>query len=183
MKNKIILVGGYCATGKSTFSRKLSDLLGIPCFNKDTIKESLGDSFGPDNNMVFEKGSAAAFTLMLHITESFLRAGKTCILESNFKMKEAAEIKTLLETYNAECLCFIFTGDLEALCTRYDERDSQRHWVHGKTNGNREAFIRGQIKGGLAEIAIGTTIVTDATRFEKVNYDDLFAAAGDFIIS
>jgi uridine kinase len=29
-KNKIILVGGYCASGKSVFSNKLSNLLSIP---------------------------------------------------------------------------------------------------------------------------------------------------------
>ena len=39
MNNKIILVSGYCATGKSTFARNLSQSLNIPCFIKDTIKE------------------------------------------------------------------------------------------------------------------------------------------------
>jgi dephospho-CoA kinase len=46
MNKKIILVGGYCASGKSVFSRKLSSLLSIPCFNKDIIEEVLGDEFG-----------------------------------------------------------------------------------------------------------------------------------------
>jgi predicted kinase len=76
MENKIILVGGYCATGKSTFSLELSKLLNIPVFNKDIIKEVLGDGFGPENNIVEQKGSAATFLLMLHIAEQILQAGK-----------------------------------------------------------------------------------------------------------
>jgi predicted kinase len=66
----------------------LSQLLNIPCFIKDVIKEVLGDGFGPENNMVERKGSAATFLLMLHIAERFLQVGNVCILESNFKAKE-----------------------------------------------------------------------------------------------
>jgi len=73
MRNKIILVGGYCATGKSTFSLKLSQMINIPCFNKDIIKEVLGDGFGPENKMVEKKGSTSTFLLMLHIAECFLQ--------------------------------------------------------------------------------------------------------------
>jgi shikimate kinase len=39
MKNKIILVGEYCTTGKSTFSRKLSQFLDIPWFNKGIFEK------------------------------------------------------------------------------------------------------------------------------------------------
>ena len=65
MNKKIIIIGGYCASGKSVFSRKLSGLLNIPCFNKDIIKEVLGDGFGSENNMVSQKGSFATFLQML----------------------------------------------------------------------------------------------------------------------
>ncbi|GBU28229.1 hypothetical protein R84B8_01787 [Treponema sp. R8-4-B8] len=43
MNKKIIITGRYCATGKSVFSRKLSGLLNIPCFNKDIIEETLSN--------------------------------------------------------------------------------------------------------------------------------------------
>ena len=81
MKNKIILVGGYCATGKSVFSNKLSNLLNIPCFNKDVIKEVLGDGFGSENNMVELKGSSATFLVMLYIAEKILQSNNICILK------------------------------------------------------------------------------------------------------
>ena len=178
-RGRIILVGGYCATGKSTFSRKLSQKLNIPCFNKDTIKELLGDGFGPDNGMVFRKGSVVTFSLMLHIAESFLQAGKPCILESNFKLIESGQLKALLDKYDFECLTFIFTGDLDVVYKRYSERE--RHWVHQSAGTSADSFKNGQLGGGLGEAAIGQTVYVDATSFEKVDYEELFGVAERFV--
>lgn len=41
MENKLIVIQGYLAAGKSTFVRKLSKALGVPCFVKDTLKSAL----------------------------------------------------------------------------------------------------------------------------------------------
>jgi len=183
MKNKIILVGGYCAAGKSTFSLKLSQMFSIPCFNKDIIKEVLGDGFGPENNMVENKGSVATFLLMLHIAECFLQTGKICILESNFKSKEIEQIKILLEKYNCECLTFIFKGDFEVLFDRYMKRDvsEKRHWVHNTTGENIDNFKHGHLQLGIGEAGIGQTIFTDATSFTEINYTNLLDSAKNFI--
>jgi predicted kinase len=184
MNNKIIIVGGYCATGKSTFSHKLSQMFNIPCFNKDIIKEVLGDGFGPENNMVEKKGSAATFLLMLHIAERFLQTEKLCILESNFKLKEMEQIKILLEKYNCKCLTFIFKGDFDILFDRYMKRDAteKRHWVHNTAGENIDNFRNGHLQSGIGKIGIGQTITIDATSFDKINYDELFAIAKDFMI-
>jgi len=183
MKNKIILVGGYCAAGKSTFSLKLSQMFNIPCFNKDIIKEVLGDGFGPENNMVEKKGSTATFLLMLHIAECFLQTEKICILESNFKSREMEQINMLLEKYNCECLTFIFKGDFDILFDRYMKRDiaGKRHWVHNTAGENLDNFRDGHLQLGIGETGIGQTITIDATSFAKVNYKDLFNAAKKFI--
>ena len=185
MNNKIIIVGGYCATGKSTFSRKLSQMFNIPCFNKDVIKEALGDGFGPENNMVVKKGSAATFLLMLHIAECFLQTGKLCILESNFKLKEIEQIKILLGKYNCKCLSFIFKGDFDILFDRYMKRDAagKRHWVHDTFGENLDNFRDGHIQAGIGETGIDQTITIDAASFEKINYEELFTTAKNYIIN
>ena len=185
MDNKIIIVGGYCATGKSVFARKLSGLLNIPCFIKDVIKEVLGDGFGPENDMVEKKGSAVTFLLMMHIAELFLQTGSVCILESNFKAREIEQLKVLLEKYKAECLTFIFKGDFDVLFDRYMRRDvsEKRHWVHNTTGETAENFKEGHLRVGIGETGIGQTITIDTTSFEKVNFEDLFALAKKFIIS
>ena len=185
MNNKIIIVGGYCATGKSTFSRNLSQLLKIPCFNKDIIKEVLGDGFGSENNMVEQKGSNAVFLLMLHIAERFLQTRNICILESNFKLREIEQLKILSEKYNCECLTFIFKGDFDVLFDRYMGRDisEKRHWVHNTAGENADNFKEGHLRAGIGETGIGQTITIDATSFANVNYEDLFALAENFIVS
>jgi len=182
-ENKIIIVGGYCATGKSTFSRKLSHLLNIPCFNKDVIKEILGDGLSPEDNMMDKKGSNTTFLLMLHIAEQFLLSGKICILESNFKLNESELINKLLEKYGCECLTFIFKGDLEVLHKRYIERGKagKRHWVHNAFGENSDDFQKYHLQNGLGEVKIGKTIVADTTVFDEVNYEELFKAAEMFI--
>ena len=185
MDNKIIIVGGYCATGKSTFSNNLSQILCIPCFNKDIIKEILGNEFDTENNMVFQNGSSVTFSLMLYLAERFLIVGKECILESNFRIKETERIKELLEKYNCECLSFIFKGDLDVLYNRYLQRDSlgKRHWVHGAAGENKEAFISGQkqLDIGSAFALTGKNIIVDSTSFADINYEVLYSAARLFI--
>jgi hypothetical protein len=183
MKNKIILVGGYCATGKSVFSNKLSSLYNIPCFNKDVIKEVLGDGFGSENNMVELKGSAATFLIMLHIAEKTLQANNVCILESNFKQKEMEQIKILLEKYNCECLTFIFKGEFRILFDRYMKRDEleKRHWVHNTAGEDIDNFEKGHLQLGIGETGIGKVIIRDTTKFENVNYNELYDIVKEFI--
>jgi predicted kinase len=183
MKNKIIIVGGYCATGKSVFSNKLSNLFNIPCFNKDVIKEVLGDGFGSENNMVELKGSVATFLVMLHIAEKMLQAYNICILESNFKQKEMNQIKVLLEKYNCKCLTFIFKGDFKILFNRYMERDvlEKRHWVHSTAGENAENFEKGHLQSGIGETGIGKIINRDSTKFENIDYNELYDIAKEFI--
>ena len=188
MKNKIILVGGYCATGKSTFARRLSRELNIPCFEKDIIKETLGDAFGSESGEVSKKGSFATFRLMLHMAERFMQAGQACILESNFTLQEVEEIKDLLEEYKGECRLFVFKGDLDVLFDRYIDRDEdeteERHWVHRKVlESDRDGF-KDVMEGwhGIEEAGIKRTVVVDATVLEDIDYENLFDIAKGFLV-
>jgi predicted kinase len=178
--NKIILVGGYCATGKSTFSRKLAARLNIPCFNKDTLKETLGDAIGAENTAVIQNLSGTVFTLMLHIAKQFLQSGKICIFESNFRPSEIEKLKMLFENYKCECLLFLFKGNLDVLYNRYLERDrvGLRHWVHHDAGETAEYFKAGNIPFGA--ISLGKTVIVDTTSFDSVDYDELFTVAKNF---
>ncbi len=182
MKNKIILISGYCATGKSTFSYKLAEKLNLPCFNKDRIKEVIGDGFGAENKDVHKKNSAVTFMLMMHIAENFLKAGKPCILESNFKLHESEQVKKLLEKYNCECLTFVFTGDLEVVYERYIEREkTNRHWVHIIEGEDKEMFMNSHKQFGQADVSVGQTVKVNTTDFDKVDYEKLYDIAENFL--
>jgi len=175
------LIGGYCATGKSTFSHRLASRLSIPCFNKDTIKEVIGDGFGIENKDVHQKNSAVTFMLLLYIAERFLQASKPCIIESNFRLSESKKIELLLEKYDCKCLTFLFTGDLNSLYKRYAEREvANRHWVHLTVGEDKELFIKSHKQCGQGEVNVGETIKVDATDFEKIDYERLFLLADNF---
>ncbi|MCL2415336.1 MAG: AAA family ATPase [Defluviitaleaceae bacterium] len=192
MENKIILIGGYPGAGKSTFSRELARRIGVPCFNKDMVKETIAEGFGIENAEFVnkdKKGSSTTFKLLLHIAESFLYAGSTCILESNFQVlypkpvSESEQIRILLAKYDCQCITFNFLGDLNIISRRYFQRDKsgERHWIHD-TAANEDSIKNYCIAAKLDEFAIGETISVDATAFDKIDYDILFDAARRFMI-
>lgn len=181
INNKIILITGCPAAGKSTFSYKLAKRFKIPYFNKDVIKEIMGDGYGSESTEVFNKGSKTTFLLMMHIAERFLQVGQICILESNFLHHDSVEIKNLLNKYNCECLTFMFGGDLDVLSERYFNRDKERHWVHSRAE-NKESIKNYALNTKILEVSFGGQVIyVDATSFEKINYEELFDSAKQFI--
>ncbi|MCL2198507.1 MAG: ATP-binding protein [Defluviitaleaceae bacterium] len=185
MKSKIILISGYPATGKSTFAKKLSEHLGIPCFKKDTIKEAMADGFGADSEEIFKKGSVATFSVMCHIAECFLKIGTPCILESNFRLSEGEELEKLTKNSGCKVLTYVFAGDPETLYERCAIRDNsgERHWVHMAAGKDyfKNAFIDGCIKHKIGQIEVGEVINVDATDFGKIDFDELLSIAKKFI--
>ena len=182
MKNKIILVVGHSAAGKSTFAHRLSQKLEIPCFSKDTLREAMGDGFGSDSGVMQGKGNTeATINIMTHIAECFLQIGKICILEANFRPPQNEQIESLLGKYDADCLTFLFGGNMEIFWDRYLQREGKRHWAHKFPGQNKDLFINGGIKAGFGEFAIGKTVKVDATDFSKIDYEELFTVANLFI--
>ena len=181
IQGRIILIGGYCAAGKSMFARRLSRELNIPCFEMDTIDETICDGFGPESGVYKMESENVAYDIILHIAERFMQTGKPVILESVFGLKRINEIKKMFEKYNYECLLFVFKGDPEVMFERYVERDKngERHWIHHP--GHKGWFINEMPKEKLEEAEIGQKIIVDTTSFEKVDYEALFAAAKKFI--
>ena len=73
MNRKIIIVAGYCATGKTTFSQKLSKELNIPCFNKDYIKAALGINLEINSREDSSRLSVTAYNLCLFFMETLMK--------------------------------------------------------------------------------------------------------------
>ena len=182
LKNKLILVCGHSATGKSTFAYDLSHKLGIPCFSKDRIIEAMGDGFGPDSGLISAKNDTqAVINIMIYIANSFLIVGKPCILEANFRSPHDDQLNKLINRNNTDCLTFLFTGDLEILWERYVERETERHWALKVAGQNKDRFIDGGMKSGFGDFSIGKTIKTDATDFNKIDYTKLYDSAKQFL--
>ena len=66
---KLLLITGDIAAGKSTFSKILSERYSTAVFQKDTIKEILGDHIGFHNREENKILSNATIEIMCHISK------------------------------------------------------------------------------------------------------------------
>ena len=186
MKNKLVLVSGYVAAGKTAFSHKLAQELNIPCFNYDAIDETICDFLGSEmvetHDEYDKESQEMAFCLMLHIIERLFIANNACILEGSFELEEINVIKKLLDKYNYECLLFILKGDPKVMFDRYVKRDKsgERHWIHAPAYEDWIINVMPTTRG-LEKSEIKLKIAVDTTSFEKVDYNDLIVSANEFI--
>ena len=126
MNKKLILVAGYVASGKTTFSLNLSRELEIPCFNKDLIKVELAKNFDINNRGDSKRLSTATFDLIIHILINFMKVGKPLVLESNFYPTQSKIICQLLEDYAYEALTYLLIGDLKIMHKRFVARENSQ---------------------------------------------------------
>ncbi len=129
---QIICIGGDLAAGKSTLSNILAKRLGIPCINKDTVKEILGDSFGFSNRQENLRLSQVTFSLMFYTARKFCEAGASVILESNFRQRELDALERLANEFGYTLKCIVVEAEINELFRRYQNRieNENRHPVH-----------------------------------------------------
>ncbi len=182
MNKKIILISGYCATGKTAFSTALAKNLSIPCFNKDYIKEVFAVDFEYENKEVNKKLSNVTFSMLEHIAERLMEANQPFVLESNFKGDEGKRLKQLIDQYGYTSLTYLFIGDLKVVHERFLKRNHslERHPIH-KSNeladfNDFESYL---LPLGDFDIG-GEKIWVDTTYFASMSYNSLMASAQKF---
>jgi len=184
MAGKIIIISGYVATGKTTFSQKISEEMNIPCFNKDFIKSVLGKNLDIATREISSQLSITVFNLIMHIVEVFLHHNEPLIIESNFKISEGKIIKELLELYKYQSLTFLMTGDLRIIHKRFVERDNlpERDKAN-RVNGLFDEFEKFEkaIKP-LGDFNVGDKLTRiDTTNFNEVDFKSYVEEAKAFI--
>ncbi len=184
MPKTVILLAGYVAGGKTTFSLKLSDALNIPVFNKDRIKSVLGDYIKINNRDESKNLSRATFGIMTHNAENLMKANMPFILESNFISAEANVLHNLIQKYDYNSLTYLFLGDLRIIHKLFIERDnsSEREQAN-RVNGifdDYEVFEK-SIKP-LGDFSVGGKIIkVDTTNFADVDFENFIHEAHTFI--
>lgn len=170
--NKIILISGDLASGKSTLSKKLSTRYNILCINKDNIKEILGDNFGFRNREENLKLSVCTFDLFKYITQMNILSKSNIIIESNFRNHE------LDYFYNLDCDYKIYTivlkSDICILHKRFLNRinNENRHIVHKAVDFSNYLDFEKQIISDRNR-NYQNEFVIDTTSFDNIN-EDLF---------
>lgn len=178
---KMIIVTGYLAALKTTVSQRLSNTLHLVCFNKDTIKEILGESIGFRNREENLKLSRATFLLMRAFAEKMLETDQCFILESNFKAFELAELRSIAKLDQHHVLTLFLKGDPDVLYERFVHRQPNRHPVHTSAGHLSLEAFKQTTREFLPEDGIGEIIEIDTTHFSEDDYQNLRMKVSDFI--
>ncbi len=177
---KLLLIMGDLACGKSTFASILSKRYDTNVFGKDSIKEVLGDTIGFVNREENLKLSRATMGLMFFLFSEFSRLNKPLILESNFHTKELETLHQMAAERDYEVLTLVLRGDVELLHKRYVNRmqNENRHPVHLSTTldvfedfkNYTEYTRKEEIPGDVIEInADEFSYQTDEKLLEKID--------------
>lgn len=181
--NKLILITGDLAAGKSTYSKILSERYHINVLNKDTIKEVLCDTVGFADREQNRKLSIAATRLMTFMFSEFARFGQDYILEANFHAAELERLAQEAENKGYEVLTLLFRGNIEILHERYMKRitDENRHPGHLSTClDDIEAFTE-YIKTARKENISGNIIEVNVDDFAYKTDEKLFEQIDNFM--
>ena len=98
MTNKIILMIGGPATGKTTVGKILAKHFGLPFFSKDGVKEPIFDYVGCPTSIENEsplsgaKMDDAARAILFHLLEMQISANKGCLFDSTFGKSHVEEL-------------------------------------------------------------------------------------------
>ena len=134
MKNRLIIITGDLASGKSTLADALGNYLKVPVFKKDVIKEQYCDLYGFITRDENRKLSVMAVDFMINAFFSFASQQQNIILEANFREEELRQLEQLCIQFNYEVVLIVLRGDIEILYKRFLERLPNRHRAHTSLN-------------------------------------------------
>ncbi len=131
---KLIIITGDLAAGKSTLAASLSEQLKIPFITKDSLKEIACDVIGyssrEDNRLL----SITATNDMIYFFKQCANVGTDIILEANFRQNELMELENLVDQYDYQVVLIVLTGDIPLLYQRFLDRLANRHIAHRSMN-------------------------------------------------
>lgn len=131
---KLIIITGDLAAGKTTLASSLSAELNIPYIVKDTLKEIACDEIGYSSREENRALSIVAVKDMLYFFKQIAMTGGDLIAEANFRNDELMNFKSLAEQYGYHVLLLVLTGDDALLYQRFLDRLPSRHIAHKSLN-------------------------------------------------
>ena len=172
----VIIVTGLPCTGKTTLAERLAADMNLPLLAKDRIKEALFDSLGWSDREWSRKLGVATLRLLYMWMETELAAGRSFIVESNFKSDLATPIfLEMMERYPFSPFQIICLTDGPVLLERWKARSASdtRHPGHVE-HLTLDEFAPLLIAGECVPLDIGGTVHTlDTTDFGTVDYSHL----------
>lgn len=168
-KQKLIIVNGLPASGKTTLAQYLAKELHLPMFNKDSIKELLSDRLALTSTRSSRRFDDPSFSLLLFISKTLLANGFSVIIEGNFQPGgDIVEFGKQVNEAGITIVEVFCTAKGDVLIERFVSRMELRHPIHPRIMPVR--FVRTLRAGRLASLSIGEVITVDTSDFMKIPY-------------
>lgn len=170
---KLILITGDLAAGKSTLAKKLSQNLNALYFTKDILKEILSDTVGFSNRQENKKLSIASVNVMNHIFSQYAFFKQDLILEANFHKDEIETLQNLANQNNYKVIILYLQGNSDTLFERFSNRikNENRHPTHCTSDIiDKENFTKYLLSNRKELEAFDFHTI----KIEKDNYEEVF---------
>lgn len=164
---KLLLLTGDIAAGKTTFSNQLAQRYRCAVFQKDTVKELLSDRIGFETRQQNKALSLAAVDMLCHAFSRVAPTGRDLILEANFHEDELLRLHAIARESQYAVLTLVLRGDVEVLYRRYLHRmnEESRHPAHLATTLHIRADFEENARRLRAGRVPGRVLAIDATGF------------------
>ena len=182
--NKLILVNGDIATGKSHFALILSERFKLPLFTKDEFKEQLSEESPVSTYEESHRLSLEAMDMLIDVFNDFASQNVDLILEANFHEDYLSKIEQIANEYHYEILNLNLVGNPEILYQRYVHRrdKEKRHPVHALNKLNDYQSFKDYCENRKNEKMIGEVIEINTDDFSYQTDKELLNTIKEFLL-
>lgn len=184
MPPALVIVSGPPATGKTTIANKIAESFGLPFVYKDAIKEKLFDVLGWKDRDWSRRIGAAAYELLFYFVETELAAGRSLVVESNFRRDESTphfrRIQAKHDFIPVQIMCW---AEGETLVARFRDRDSSGNRHPGHVDSTAIKDVDSELLVGRYDPLdlSGEVVEVETTHFDAIDFGNLVERIGSLL--
>jgi len=169
----LIIVTGLPGSGKTEIGNRIALEFSFPIVHKDAIKELLFDRLGWKDRSWSKQMSLLSYDLMTCFLKAQLSAGKSCIVEANFRPEEHRDrFQFLVRQFQCRVIQILCFAEGPVLWERFQNRKRHPGHLDALTHDEMKPVL---LEGKTEPIQVkGKIIRLDTKDFEMLDYQSLF---------